>query len=119
MRTILIVDDDPAIIVAWRRILHLKNFEVASAGDAEAGLAVANDLHPDLIVTDWHMPGMDGIEFCRRLKRNPKLAGIPIILASAGEKPTVSEPLWDALWQKPVAMAVMLKTVERLLARAC
>lgn len=117
MRTILIVDDDPAIIVAWRRILRLKNFEVASAGDAEAGLAVANDLHPDLIVTDWHMPGMDGIEFCRQLKRNPQLAEIPVILASAGEKPASSEALWDAFWEKPVSADVMLMTVERFVPR--
>ncbi|WP_322032834.1 response regulator [Paraburkholderia sp. J76] len=114
MQTILIVDDDPAIIVAWKRILRLENFEVASAGDAEAGLAAANVLHPGLIVTDWHMPGMDGIEFCRQLKRNPKLAKIPIILASAGEEPALSEALWDAFWQKPVSADVMLMTVERL-----
>lgn len=117
MQTILIVDDDPAIIVAWKRILRLENFEVASAGDAETGLAVANDLHPDLIVTDWHMPGMDGIEFCRQLKANLKLAEIPIILASAGERPTLSEALWDAFWQKPVPADVMLMTVERLVSR--
>ncbi|MCC8405132.1 response regulator [Paraburkholderia sp. MMS20-SJTN17] len=52
--------------------------------------------HPCLIVTDWHMPGMGGIEFCRQLKRDPKLAEIPVILASAGEKPASSEALWDA-----------------------
>ncbi|WP_322062780.1 response regulator [Paraburkholderia sp. J63] len=119
MPTILIVDDDPAIIVAWKRILRLKKFEVASAGDTDAGLAAASVLHPGLIVTDWHMPGMDGIEFCRQLKRNPKLAKIPIILASAGEKPALSEALWDAFWQKPISAGVMLMTVERLLPRPC
>ncbi|WP_081072871.1 response regulator [Burkholderia cepacia] len=117
MQTILIVDDDPAIIVAWSRVLRLKNFGVATARDAEAGLAAANDLHPALIITDWHMPGMDGIEICRQLKRNPKLAEIPIILASTGENPTLSEPLWDALWQKPVPVDVMLAGIERLLTR--
>ncbi|WP_167338362.1 response regulator [Paraburkholderia oxyphila] len=111
------MDDDPAIIVAWTRILRLKNFGVLTAGDADAGLAVANDLHPALIVSDWHMPGMDGIEFCRQLKHNPKLAETPIILASAGEKPTLSEPLWDAFWQKPVPVGIMLVTIERLLTR--
>ncbi len=119
MQTILIVDDDPAMIVAWGRILRLKSFRVATARDAEAGLAAANDLHPALIITDRNMPGMDGIEFCRQLKLNPKLAGIPIILASAGGKPTLSEPLWDALWQKPVPADVMLVTIKRLLARPC
>ncbi|QBR03617.1 response regulator [Paraburkholderia pallida] len=119
MQTILIVDDDPAIVVAWSRILRLKKFGVAIARDAEAGLTAANDLHPALIVTDRHMPGMDGVEFCCRLKCNPKLAEIPIILASAGEKPTLSEPMWDALWQKPVPVDVMLVTIERLLARPC
>ncbi|QBR04216.1 response regulator transcription factor [Paraburkholderia pallida] len=117
MQTILIVDNDPAIIVAWRRILRLKDFEVATARDADAGLAAANDLLPALIITDRNMPGMNGIEFCHRLRRNSKLTKIPIILASAGEKPTLSEPLWDVYWQKPVTSNVMLGTIERLLAR--
>jgi CheY-like chemotaxis protein len=116
MHTILLVDDDPALIVAWERILRLKNFRVATAREAKAGLAVANDLHPALIVTDRDMPGTDGIEFCRQLKRNPKLAKIPIILASAGEKPALREPVWDAFWQKPVPADVMLESINRLLA---
>jgi CheY-like chemotaxis protein len=117
MRTILIVDDDPAIIVAWSRIFQLKNFGVATAKDAQAGLTAVHELCPALIITDWHMRGMDGIEFCRRLKRDPDLAKIPIVLVSAGEKPNLNEHLWDAFWQKPVPADVMLTTIERFLAR--
>jgi len=78
MQTILIVDDDLAILVAWARILRFKNFRIATATDPVAGLAAANDLHPDLIVTDRLMPGTDGIEFCRQLKLSPKLAVVPL-----------------------------------------
>jgi CheY-like chemotaxis protein len=116
VQTILIVDDDPALIVAWGRLLRLKSFRVATARDAEAGLAAATDLRPALIITDRGLPGMDGIEFCRVLKRNPRLAEIPVVLASAGETPILSEPLWNAFWQKPVPADLMLVTITRLLA---
>jgi CheY-like chemotaxis protein len=95
MQTILIVDDDPALSIAWGRILSLKGFRVATARDAEAGMAAAADLHPALIITDRGLPGMDGIEFCRALKCDPRLAVIPVVLASAGEVPMLTEPPWS------------------------
>jgi CheY-like chemotaxis protein len=79
MSTILLVDDDPAILVAWGRLLRLRHYHVATASDGGSGLVAAGDLRPDLIVTDRAMPGMDGIEFCRRLKRDPTLARIPVV----------------------------------------
>lgn len=119
VQTILIVGDDPSLIVAWERLLRLKGYRVATARDAEAGLAAATDLCPALIITDWGLPGMDGIEFCGILKGDPKLAKIPIVLASADEIPTLSEAPWSASWQKPVRADLMFGTITRLLAGSC
>jgi CheY-like chemotaxis protein len=69
----------------------LKKCQVATAANAEAGLAAANDLRPALIITDRNMPGGDGIEFCHQLKRNPDLAEIPVVLSSAGDEPQICE----------------------------
>ena len=82
MQTILLVDDDRSILIAWKRILQLEGYRVDTASDEKAGLAAANKVHPVLVVTDRSMPGMDGIEFCRQLRREPKLAGIPLVLAA-------------------------------------
>jgi CheY-like chemotaxis protein len=46
------------------------------------------------------MPGMDGIELCHQLRREPKFAGIPVVLVSASHEITFSAPVWDELWQK-------------------
>lgn len=118
MQTILIVDDDSATLAAWARILRFKNFRVTTATDPAVGLAAANALYPDLIVTDREMPGTDGIEFCRQLRLSPKLAEIPIVLTSAGEAPALHVHRRDTFWQKPIAADVMLESIRELLGSA-
>jgi CheY-like chemotaxis protein len=115
MQTILLVDDDRSILVAWKRILQLEGYQVETACDGEAGLAAANKTQPDLVITDRSMPGMDGIELCRQLKSNPILARIPVVLASAGQI-AFDPPVWNEFWQKPVPTETMLPSVRRLLA---
>jgi DNA-binding response OmpR family regulator len=115
MQTILLVDDDRSILVAWKRILQLEGYRVEMASDGEAGLAAANRVQPDLVITDRWMPRMGGIELCRQLRREPKLAGIPVVLASDSHE-IAFEPVWNELWQKPVSMETMLASIRRLLA---
>lgn len=55
MQTILIVDDDPSILAAWKRILKLEGYRVETANDGRAGLSLAHNLEPDLIITDRSM----------------------------------------------------------------
>ncbi|MEW6345637.1 MAG: response regulator [Paraburkholderia sp.] len=114
MQTILIVDDDPSILAAWKRILKLEGYRVETANDGRAGLSLAHNLEPDLIITDRSMPIMDGIEFCCCLKSVPTLAKIPVILASADYRATGGPPYWDELWQKPVSTDLMLASIRRL-----
>jgi len=114
MQTILLVDDDRSILIAWTRILQLEGYRVETASDGEAGLAIANRVQPVLVITDRSMPGMDGIEFCHQLRRKPKLAGIPVVLASADRQIAFGAPVWDELWQKPVSVETMLESIRRL-----
>ena len=115
MQTILLVDDDRSILIAWRRLLQLNGYRVETASDGGSGLAMANGVHPALVITDRSMPGMDGIDFCRQLRREPKLAGIPVILTSADEI-ALGAPIWDEFWQKPVPIETMLASIRRLVA---
>lgn len=80
---ILAVDDEPAILNLIRQLLLRHGYEVFTAGDGDAALNAAYDLHPDLILLDLMLPGMDGWEVCRRIKADPELKEIPVLMLTA------------------------------------
>jgi two-component system phosphate regulon response regulator PhoB len=63
--------------------LRLDGYEVHAEGDGEAGLAAAAALAPALVVVDWMMPRMSGLELCRALRREPATADVPVLLLTA------------------------------------
>ncbi|MFB2969669.1 PP2C family protein-serine/threonine phosphatase [Aerosakkonema sp. BLCC-F183] len=83
MYQILVVDDDPAIQLVLTRLLKKQGYEVTVASDGQQGLAQAQQLHPALIVCDWMMPRMNGIEVCRRVKADPSLSSTFFILLTS------------------------------------
>ncbi|HKQ61707.1 MAG TPA: response regulator [Candidatus Polarisedimenticolaceae bacterium] len=83
VRTILVVDDDAFIRRPLQLILDAEGFQAETAVDGEDCLRRAAD-HPfDLIILDVMMPGRDGFDVCRALKRDPQTRAIPVILLSA------------------------------------
>jgi two-component system alkaline phosphatase synthesis response regulator PhoP len=80
MKTILVVDDEPKIVQIARDYLENAGFVVRIAGDGQAGLAVARAEKPDLIVLDLGLPGRDGLDVCRALRRD---SNVPIIMLTA------------------------------------
>ncbi len=80
---ILVVEDEPAIqeLIAFN--LGRAGHEVLRAGDAESGLRQVDQALPDLILLDWLLPGMTGIEFARRLRADARTRAIPIIMLTA------------------------------------
>lgn len=83
MARILIIDDEPGMrdLAAFK--LTRQGHEVHTEGDGEAGLAAARQLHPDLILLDWMMPRLTGIEVCLALRADPEFEATPIILLTA------------------------------------
>lgn len=81
--TILIVDDAPEGRVLLERLLRAEDYELAFAGDGVEAVAKATTLTPDLILMDVMMPLMNGFEVCERLRADPLLAKVPIILITA------------------------------------
>ena len=79
MPRILIVDDDPGIRATLLRVLRSFGYEVDDATDGKAALDSVAAGKPDLIVLDWHMPAMDGIQTCRALRAS---STIPVIMVS-------------------------------------
>src|SRR5437879_8609577 len=80
---ILVVDDVPDNVEILQLRLESQGYEVITAGDGEAALAVIRDQRPDLVLLDIQMPKLDGIETVKRLKAVPTLPFIPVILVTA------------------------------------
>lgn len=116
---ILVVDDEPQITRVLRRGLSSKGYEVQVAEDGEEALSVFRQWKPDLIVTDLSMPGMGGLELCRRIRRS---SAVPIIVLSVkGEERVKVEALdtgADDYITKPFGMDELLARIRAGLRRA-
>jgi DNA-binding NarL/FixJ family response regulator len=86
MSTVLIVDDDPGLQMALSRRLQAQGFDVLRATSGQEALDLLQSTATDVVVSDVMMPGMDGFEFCRRLRSRPEGEMVPFIfLSSLGE----------------------------------
>jgi len=80
---ILVVDDEPDLVELVRHHLAREHYDVVTAADGETGLAEARRRLPDLVVLDLMLPGIDGLEVCRRLRSDPRTTHIPIVMLTA------------------------------------
>ena len=80
---ILIIEDEPALVEMLRYNLEKEGFDIATALDGEEGLAAVADAKPDLILLDWMLPHVSGLEICRQLRRGNDTRTIPIIMLTA------------------------------------
>jgi CheY-like chemotaxis protein len=86
-RTIVYVEDEPAVQRLVRFWLEDAGFRVLLAADGAAGLELVRSAHPDLVVTDALMPVMTGDELVERLQGDPDLSSIPVVMATAAASP--------------------------------
>lgn len=80
---ILVIEDDDAIATLIQYNLEKEGYDVAVAGDGEEGLVQSDERQPDLVVLDWMLPKVSGIEVCRRLRGRPETRNVPIIMLTA------------------------------------
>ncbi|OUC15604.1 MAG: regulator [Alkalinema sp. CACIAM 70d] len=80
MIPILIIDDDPFILILLNKILQEEGYDITTASSGEEGLIKAKTLQPALIICDWVMTGIEGIEVCQTVKQDPQLAATFFIL---------------------------------------
>jgi len=121
IQRVLIVDDEPSIVLSLQFLLSREGYEVAVARDGESALAQAALEPPDLVVLDLMLPGMDGYEVCRRLRESPATASTRIVVVTArgreAERVRGLEEGADAYVTKPFSTRELIATVGRFLGR--
>lgn len=121
-RTVLVIDDEPEMLRLLDYNLTRAGYAVLTARDGESGLAAARRHGPDLIILDVMMPGMDGLEVCKRLRQEPATASRPVLMLTAkAEEPDRVLGLElgaDDYVAKPFGMRELLARVKALLRRA-
>jgi PAS domain S-box-containing protein len=120
---ILLADDNETSVNTYSDYLQAKGFQVAIAHDGEEAIRMAEKLYPDLILMDIQMPGVDGLEATRRIRKHPDqhIATIPVIaltaLAMPGDRELCLGAGANEYLSKPVSLAVLIRAIETQLAR--
>jgi DNA-binding response OmpR family regulator len=121
MTSVVVVDDDPDIRELVAMKLSNAGYTVAVEADGESGLATARSVEPDLVVLDWMMPGLTGIEVCRALRDDPRTAATAVMLLTARAQEHDIETGFaagaDDYLVKPFSVRELATRVEAILAR--
>ena len=121
MSTILIVEDNVANMTLSTFLLESAGHTVVAATTAEAGVTLAGESRPDLILMDIQLPDIDGIEALRRIREARPLDAVPVIAVSASVMPDDQQKIvrsgFDAFVTKPINLKSFLDTVQRFLAQ--
>lgn len=119
--SVLVVEDDDAIVVLLEYNLEKHGYHVRTTNDGEEALYMVEESTPDIILLDWMLPGLTGIELCNRLRRKEKTKHIPIIMISAkGEEADRIEGLEsgvDDYLVKPFSPKELIARISAVLRR--
>jgi two-component system response regulator VicR len=116
MKTILIVDDEFLIAETLSEVVSSCGYQAIAAANGEQGLAQARAHRPALVLLDYMMPILDGLQTLDQLRADPVLAGLPVIMMTAAPKGLPSgRRLWDELLLKPFDADQLIRAIQRLI----
>jgi CheY-like chemotaxis protein len=119
VKTILLADDETNLRILVRTTLDDGEYCILEAADGTTALELARQEHPDLLVLDWMMPGINGIDIARALRQDPMTAHIPIIMLTAKSQETDKERGralgTSAYLVKPFSPLELLQKVQEIL----
>lgn len=118
-KRILLIEDNEQNRYLVTFLLQARGWEVAHAADGPAGLALAGEIAPVLILLDIQLPGMDGYAVARALRANPKLAAIPVVAVTSyampGDRERCIEAGCTGYLEKPIDPQTFAAEVEAML----
>jgi two-component system, OmpR family, alkaline phosphatase synthesis response regulator PhoP len=116
-RTVLIVDDDEDLLILIQHALSVEGFDPICSPNGVNIMSIIARKHPDIVLLDIHMNGVDGVSICKELKRNPETASTPIIMFSANDniKAISLEGGADGYITKPFKSDDFRETLRRVL----
>ena len=115
--SILVVDDSSTVVFALKRLLENDGYEVMTAANGEQAIMMAEKYGPDLILMDVLMPGMNGFQATRKIRKMAQLDTTPIIIISGSEQKT--EEFWlrrlgaNDFLPKPITRGLLFPTIEK------
>ena len=113
---ILVVEKDPFLADLERYFLEQQGFSVEFCGDGLQALKRTQEIHPDLVIAEILLPGLDGLTFCRRIKSDPEIAATIVLIFSAiMARERSMEAGADAFLLKPFEGERLLDTIKTLL----
>jgi two-component system, cell cycle response regulator DivK len=119
MKKVLVADDKATGRELVRTVLEKSGYQVFEAGDGEEAVVEARRIHPDLIILDIHMPGLDGFGVIEKLRREEGFAATPIIALTAsammGDRERAMSVGFTGYITKPIRLDALRAEVERLL----
>jgi CheY-like chemotaxis protein len=116
MKTILIVDDEFSIVEAVAEIVAFAGYKAVTAANGQAGLESARTHRPDLILLDFMMPALDGLQVLAKLREDPKLQRVKVVMMTAAPQGiSANTRRWDALLIKPFDASDLTGTITRLI----
>ena len=120
--TILIVEDEAPLLTLLRYNLEKQGFRVEEAADGQEALLRVAETKPDLIVLDWMLPALSGLEVCRQIRRRPNTRDLPIIMVTARTEDQDAVRALDTgaddYIAKPFVMEALLARIRALLRRS-
>ncbi|MEM9952370.1 MAG: response regulator [Chloroflexota bacterium] len=117
---VLVVEDSIVNLEILSLILQAMGYDVMMAENGQEGYRLANEYRPSLIIVDYHLPGMNGIELVHKIRQNNSIAHIPIIAMTADiyAKNDLLNAGCDAYLAKPIRKGSLLRTITQVLATA-
>ena len=119
--TVLVVEDTPSEMELMVHYLRSSGCSVMSAATAHDAITLATQQRPDVVVTDVVMPGMSGFELCRKLKKQPETADVPVVICTSKNQDI--DRLWgmkqgaDAYLTKPYTQDQLIQAVSSVMQR--